>query len=527
METISNRRLFRGLLILSLLSYLAAIWAFIVLEGKTPLEAVYFVVVTLSTVGFGDITPSHPVTQVIVILLITVGISTLAYITQAFAEKIVTRSADIVFLPSSKLSTENHVVIYGFTPVASYIAAYLKDRFFNVVVLDFEEEKVILARKKGFEAYLLLDVFSKDLEILDIEQAAVVYTFIPDENLTIKLVLTIRELNKAVPIYSKTSSEITQELAKMLGITRTYHNESLIASFINFLSGKREMFLLPHQDVVGSRFRMVLMEKEMDLSRYCSKYFPAARVGSNLEDVEVWSERSSLNQILYAIPQEEFDRSMIGDMREKKEVYDKIFIGGFSREIHHIIGHITIENQEIDILTFSEDEHQLAKEFGYNSILIEKADPIPQIEENLSNKDLVINMFEEALQSLNLSLSIRKSRVSPVIFQYVKSPVEHEIFKKVKVDRVFSPRMLTARAMILIFLAKIQQCPSFITEEHQVFEHIVQTNDHLIGKNVQRLKKDGYKLLLLDRDGEIISRPREDLVIREGDNLVLYKSIET
>lgn len=56
--------------------FLLSTLAFRYLEGLGWLDSLYFLVVTVSTVGFGDIHPEHALTKVVLMLLIVTGIST-------------------------------------------------------------------------------------------------------------------------------------------------------------------------------------------------------------------------------------------------------------------------------------------------------------------------------------------------------------------------------------------------------------------------------------------------------------------
>ena len=44
------------------------------LEGWSAMQSVYFCMVTMSTVGYGDFSPTHPWTKVITIFMILIGV---------------------------------------------------------------------------------------------------------------------------------------------------------------------------------------------------------------------------------------------------------------------------------------------------------------------------------------------------------------------------------------------------------------------------------------------------------------------
>ncbi len=58
---------------------LAGALGFVLVEGFTPLEALYMAVITISTVGFGEIHPLSPAGRVLVIVLIVLGLGLATY----------------------------------------------------------------------------------------------------------------------------------------------------------------------------------------------------------------------------------------------------------------------------------------------------------------------------------------------------------------------------------------------------------------------------------------------------------------
>ena len=64
---------FAGILLLVILVGVAG---FITFEGLSPFEALYFTIVTISTVGYGDIHPSTLQGTILALVLIIIGVGT-------------------------------------------------------------------------------------------------------------------------------------------------------------------------------------------------------------------------------------------------------------------------------------------------------------------------------------------------------------------------------------------------------------------------------------------------------------------
>ena len=64
---------------------------FVYLENRTPLDAFYFIIVTLASVGYGDIHPTTPGAKVFVIFLIILGVGTFVGVLANGTEMILSR----------------------------------------------------------------------------------------------------------------------------------------------------------------------------------------------------------------------------------------------------------------------------------------------------------------------------------------------------------------------------------------------------------------------------------------------------
>ena len=81
--------------------------------------ALYFAMVTMSTVGYGDITPKTAESKLFVVSIIVLGVAVFATSLTAVIAPLVTRSLQrIVNRKGNRMQRENHFVVIGNTPLA-------------------------------------------------------------------------------------------------------------------------------------------------------------------------------------------------------------------------------------------------------------------------------------------------------------------------------------------------------------------------------------------------------------------------
>jgi voltage-gated potassium channel len=138
---------------------LAASSAVYVFEGgiekgsiDTFFDALYWSMVTLSTVGYGDITPHTTEGRVVALALIISGIGVLAFTTSivvsAFQEKLGDLREHRVLAELERL--HGYTVICGFGEVGQVVAAKLHQSRQRFVVIELDEAKTQLATKSGY-----------------------------------------------------------------------------------------------------------------------------------------------------------------------------------------------------------------------------------------------------------------------------------------------------------------------------------------------------------------------------------------
>jgi len=120
------------LLNVTIILFVGALLVFIFERTKNPninsyWDSIYMIIITVATVGYGDITPVTAAGRTTVVLVIILGVSTLS----AFITLLATRRAEKVRRRYSglqdKLKSTGHVVVCGWNISAQYVLSRLKE----------------------------------------------------------------------------------------------------------------------------------------------------------------------------------------------------------------------------------------------------------------------------------------------------------------------------------------------------------------------------------------------------------------
>jgi voltage-gated potassium channel len=185
-------------------------------EINTFFDAVYWAVITLSTVGYGDITPQTVEGRFITLILIVTGLAVLSFstsiIVSAFSERLLVMRERRIHLEAERLS--NMVLICGYGRVGEIVAERLRDERQDLLVLDHRQSRVDLAQQRGFLA-LCADASSNQiLEEVGIHQRTHTVVCITDSDVTnVFIALTVRQLNPNIRIVAR--AIYTDSIAKL------------------------------------------------------------------------------------------------------------------------------------------------------------------------------------------------------------------------------------------------------------------------------------------------------------------------
>lgn len=209
-----QRRTLLGSTLISLASILAVLaygvlGSYLLGSGFNPpirhfSTALYFSVITLSTVGYGDIVPKSEQARLFVVSLILIGLLVFATaIASTLGPLLSGELAQFLTRGRNRVELRNHVILIGEGSIARNTARELAARQLPYVQLVTEEARVSLPE----QPYLIGDPFDEGkLQEAGIQRARMVIAAREDDGENAFIALLVKDLNPKVQVLAVASS---------------------------------------------------------------------------------------------------------------------------------------------------------------------------------------------------------------------------------------------------------------------------------------------------------------------------------
>ena len=150
----SQIRQFRGPIGVLLLTLAAGVVGYMVIERWSLLDSLFMTVITVTTVGYGEVHPLSPTGQIFTIVLSIIGVGAVLYtITTIFAWLLTVnwpeerRKRQMAHMLAT---LSDHFIVCGFGRVGRRVSEVLRREGVSVVVIDVNQASLVLAEAGGF-----------------------------------------------------------------------------------------------------------------------------------------------------------------------------------------------------------------------------------------------------------------------------------------------------------------------------------------------------------------------------------------
>ena len=210
---------------------------------NTLFDAFYWSIVTISTVGYGDVTPITQEGQSVAVLVIISGVAVLSFATSivvtAFTEKLDEIRENKMLSDVKKM--RHFYLICGYGDVSKQIASKLHRKGRNVVVLDTDPVRIKEAKENQLHALVMDPASLSTYQSLDIdfsEQVSAVILLRDSDVLNVYTALTLRHITHNIKLLAILHEKENRRKLELAGIHNIVYAQEIVGTLSREYSGK-------------------------------------------------------------------------------------------------------------------------------------------------------------------------------------------------------------------------------------------------------------------------------------------------
>lgn len=257
MDTIEKKVKIRNSLFLIVFVFIIGVSGYMIIEKIPVLDAIYMTIITLSTIGFGEVKELSDPGKIFTIFLIITGLGVFAYafslITSYFFEGKLNTIIKGYITKSDIKKMKNHVIICGYGRNGRQALKELSAHKTPCIVIDQKIEKMISQEESQQLHFVEGDATEDDILMkAKIKSAKALITTLPLDADNLFVVLTARSLNKDLVIISRASSESAEKKLRVAGVNNVVMPEKIGGAHMATLVANPDLVeFLEHLSVHG------------------------------------------------------------------------------------------------------------------------------------------------------------------------------------------------------------------------------------------------------------------------------------
>jgi K+ transport systems, NAD-binding component len=190
--------------------FVVGLCVFMFVEGWSFIESFYMMVITLSTVGFGEIHPLSDRARLLTAIIIIAGVGNFAYIVSSFSRMLVDGHLNKLLwrrkVQKRIDKLENHCIVCGYGRIGGVVVQEILKASSDVVVVEHDPALIEQLKRDGI-MHLAGDATDDGLLIsAGIKRARSIVTALTDEAANVYVALTARQLNPKIFIVARANN---------------------------------------------------------------------------------------------------------------------------------------------------------------------------------------------------------------------------------------------------------------------------------------------------------------------------------
>ncbi len=217
------RNAIRGIVILVLILFTGT-FGYMVIEGWDLLDAFYMTVITVTTVGYGEIRTVSDVGRLFTVVIIFLGMGVMAYTLGMVAQTMVEFRLSTILGRKRfgrKLKTmKNHYIICGYGRLGAIIVSELRNQHIPLVVIDNDPAAREALADSGI-TFIIDDATNEDILLeAGIEKAKGLVAVVLSDADNLFITMSARGLNRDLFILARADKEQTRKKLLRAGASR-------------------------------------------------------------------------------------------------------------------------------------------------------------------------------------------------------------------------------------------------------------------------------------------------------------------
>lgn len=209
-------------LTLLFVALLIGIFGYRIIADYSWTDAVYMTVITITTVGFGEVMPLTPQAKIFTVLLILCSVFIVGFVISVFSEYVISKNSygDLKQKKMQKKidSFNEHIIVCGYGRNGQQAVQKLKAYNKQFVIIELDSD--LIARYEDNEDYCFVHGDANEDEVLQlagVTRASTVICALPDDADNLFTVLSARQLNSKLKIISRATAETSQKKLMLAG----------------------------------------------------------------------------------------------------------------------------------------------------------------------------------------------------------------------------------------------------------------------------------------------------------------------
>jgi voltage-gated potassium channel len=188
---------------------------YVLIEGWGPMDGLYMTVITLATVGYGEVHEISQSGRVFTVILILLGVGFFLYVFGNLAQFLVEGRIRVILgrrkLDKQIKQVKDHYIVCGYGRIGRVLSRFLVQRHMNVVVIEQDENRISVIDEDGMLYIMGAATDEANLVKAGIERAKGLTTALGTDAENLFVILTAKQLNPNLFIVARASQDATEK----------------------------------------------------------------------------------------------------------------------------------------------------------------------------------------------------------------------------------------------------------------------------------------------------------------------------